>query len=182
MGQNIDRALLAALDNRGPTPKPLVRFLDLWGDGTGAFQNTSNHSGQTFQIVPGPNEIYRIHRMIWRVSDSGTIQGNTYGALTALTNGFKLFLQNSGATISDLTAQGSVKTNAGWGAYAYDVAFHDQFAGGPKHVSARWTFSKFSPGGIQLDGSRGDKLVILCQDSMEGLEEHTFCAEGYYES
>jgi hypothetical protein len=164
MSSGIEQRILNALDNVGPTPKPLVRFLDLVGDGSGAFQNTSNHSGQSFQIVPGANEIFRIQRMIWRVSDSGTIQGNTYGALTALTNGFKLFLQNSGATISDLTAQGSVKTNAGWGAYAYDVAFHDQFAGG------------------QLDGSRGDKLVILCQDSMEGLEEHTFCAEGYYES
>jgi hypothetical protein len=182
MSSGIEQRILNALDNVGPTPKPLVRFLDLVGDGSGAFQNTSNHSGQAFKIVPGANEVFRIQRLIWRVSDSGTIQGNTYGALTALTNGFKFFLQNSGATISDLTAQSTIKTNAGWGAYAYDVAFHDQFAGGPKHVSARWTFTKFNPGGIQLDGSRGDKLVILCQDSMEGLEEHTFCAEGYYES
>ena len=116
-------------------------------------------------------------RMIVYIEDAGTSKAETYGALTALTNGIEVILSR-GVIETDLSDGVHVKSNAQWGRLCYDVDVKN-WGNGNEAVVVRWTFSK---SGTDLALAPGDKLIIRLSDNLTGLIDHTFLIQGYSEN
>jgi hypothetical protein len=163
---------------------PLMRFLDLNGNGTGTNNAVGNYSTpDDFYVEPPSNQDFLIKRLVIHIADANIIAGN-YGDLTALTNGVRLKFVLDGVTY---WADGGVpiKTNAQWGSLCYDVD-QKSWAASPTQESllVRYTFAKFmidgvtGEDGVLLQGHRDDKFVATMQDNLTGLDIHRFMAQG----
>lgn len=134
---------------------------------------------EDFILKPGATEIFNVTRMIFSLSDSGTISSGGWGAGSALTNGLKLEVwkggKASGTKILDLFDDLPIKQNGQWGAVCYDVGII-AFGGGDDWLHSRYTFTRDTnkSEGIILDGYNGDELVIPLNDDFTGLVSQQF--------
>ena len=155
----------------------LSRYLDENGDGSGNNNAIGNYAAAAtdFFIQPGEGERFDIARLIPSISDSAAFSGTSYGGIGALTNGVRLLKLDSGGNILfDYTAGDTVKSNAGWSAYCYDVTISN-FGPGLNYLAARWTFTK---GGAPITLRDQQQLVIRLNDDLSGLDSHRFLVQG----
>lgn len=137
----------------------------------------------SFIVAPATSETIRVIRMMVYLEDTGNkFIDDNYGAIASgLTNG--VLVQHQGSTgnvIKDLTDGIGIKTNGQWKRTCFDRDKSDN-ASGSNNLGARWTFAK-SGTPVRLEGSKGEKIAVVLNDSCTGLDDHTFMFQGYYES
>lgn len=128
---------------------------------------------------PPAGEVWEIYRIIINIRDAGTVNADTFGALSALTNGCKLDVKrggSSGTSTLDLLDGSTIKNNGDLARHCYDMDISTATAG-DKAVTARWTFAK-SGEPLKLVGNLNEVLVIQTQDATTNLTEFTVQAQG----
>ena len=191
-----------------------TRILDTVGDGSGTKNANGDYSSasQDFLIrcpvggvqwdndfgrllrrvtYGGPRrDILYITRMLVTVQDAANMRAEHYGTLgTALATGITVLHRDSeGATLTDLTDGAAITSNAGWGAFCYDVDIK-AWGAGDELLLARWTFAKQgqdarAPDALEL--VQGDSLTVRiggggANDNLAGLVLHRFTVQGYFE-
>ncbi len=166
--------------------RPLYRFLDKNGDGTGETDASEDYSdtglGLTeFYITPMADEVMRIERIIPFLQDTGPLDADFYGHDITLTEGVNLQICRGplGAgreVVVDLMDGQAVLTNAGWGKLCYDVDI-SEFGREDNVLHARWSFFKAGQP-LQLDGAKGERLSIILNDDLSDLVSHAFMVQG----
>lgn len=129
---------------------------------------------------PADGKYWVLHRGILYIEDATTMTVSTYGGISALTNGVKLYTTTGGpdgTQAVDLTGGESIHNNGEWSGLCYDVQFTSP-GNGNDVLSARYTFSKAGRPLI-LNGNNSDKIVMQTQDSHTGLVSHRFLVQGY---
>jgi hypothetical protein len=132
-----------------------------------------------YYVGPPSGQVWEIHRIIIDIRDAGTVNADTFGAISSLTTGCTLGVTNGGVdgtTTLDLTDGLTIKNNGNLGRYCYDFNISTATAG-DKAVTARWTFNK-SGAPIRLSGGLDQKLVFNVQDDLTNLSEMTVMAQG----
>jgi len=146
-----------------------VEFTD---DGTGT---TTLVNPFKFYIEAQAGEILRVHRLIVHLQDTGAFVAENYGSIgSALTNGITVeVLDAAGAVINTLTDV-TVKNNADWGRYCYDVA-NVAFGAGDDFMQVRWSFDK---AGAPIRLKVGEQLSVTLNDDLGALVAHSFVVQG----
>lgn len=169
-------------DLSGITKKPLYRYLDTNGDGTGTKNANGDYSSTAdeFYLAPSAGEIMRIRRLMISIGDTSGMQAQEYGNLgSALSNGISLSYVSDRLGTIDLMDGVPVLTNSQWGDLCYDVA-RKSWGAGNELLLARWTFVKAGEY-LRLNGDKSDKLSITFNDDFSGLLSHYFFCQGFYE-
>ena len=160
-------------------PIPLIQFLSVNGDGTGAHDAIGDYSGTplVLYVQPPDGEIYVLTQFIMHVSDAGKFLQDKYGALVAaLPNGIEIQILDDDGVILDITRGEPVKTNDEY-MHISDVDLQEW---GGIADSLRATLTKESFGTeIRLDGSQNQRLVVTLNDSFIGLIDQHFMIRGY---
>ncbi len=155
---------------------PLVQLLSTNGDGTGTVDMAANLSDTDFYIAGDQGSPIIVHRLLVHLEDTGSIDASGFGNGSALTNGLRIDLEShDGTVLAPLTPE-TIKTNGEWGKYCYDVNVLT-WGTGPEILLARWTLSKFTPGGVVLDN--GARLVVNVNDNLSALNTMHVTAEGH---
>lgn len=161
--------------------RQLFRYLDTVGDGSGDTSGVGDFASapRTLLIKPASHQIFELHRMMVKVTDSGILNADKYGTDIVLTNGIHIHHDSDmDGRIVDFTDLYPVKTNADWSSLCYDVLPIDYGVGnGDRYLSVRWTLAKAGAPTI-LIGARGDYFAINLSDSFLGLVSHTFVVQG----
>lgn len=157
-------------------PAPVSQLLSSNGDGTGTTNAVGDYSVTPLDLditCPAGQEL-QVIRVIFTIEDAGTFDADKYGALVGgLTNGWTLEVYDGVAT--DVTLASAVKTNGNIASICHDTIDHG--LGTNTHVTARWTFDKFIPGGIILQP--GESLRWTHNDDMTGIVTHQCLAQGH---
>ena len=172
----------------GPVPTPIYQHLDTNGDGTGIKNAIGDYSGsaETFYFQPAAGKIARITRMIVLIrGPKAQFYTDSYGSVGELTNGVTVRVQNDSGTLVDLTNGLPVKTNGNWGHYCFDAEVYPSSVGNTDtYLRVRWTFEKAGYP-LRLVGDNNERLEVVLNDNFDGvngLVEHFFHAQGYYEN
>lgn len=156
------------------------RFADTAFNGTGTKQAIGDYSGEnaiSFGIQPPENRIFKVYRVIAKILDGTSSDAGDYGAIAGgLENGIYLYKKKSGVVVQDITDGIPIKTNAGWGAFCFDVELKS-WGVTSQFVLIRWTFAK-SGGPITLNGGLEESLEFVINDDLTGLIDHTFMFHG----
>lgn len=157
----------------------ISRQLDTNGDGSGTINANGNYAAPTrFYIQPAPGEIIYIARLIVTIEDTTGFQAEEYGNLgAALTNGITLQRSVNGVQTANYTPA-TIKTNADWGTYCYDVDLKS-WGAGDEVILVRWTLQQ-SGVGVILNGDNLESLDIVLNDDLSGLITHFFVVQGHY--
>ena len=130
-----------------------------------------------YSIQP-PQELYvhwYIERILVYVEDTGSIDAGKFGNGIELINGISIVHLDDDKTIKDYTVQDTIKNNAQWGAYCYDVDVKT-WGTGSQILLARWTFGKALS--LHLNGINGGRLEVRINDDLSGLDKFTILAQG----
>lgn len=176
VGFFLEAVLLRPSVRAGP---PLVKHATQNGAGSVINANIDCTGTCYWEIRPGSDEIYYIHRMLVLIGDVGAPDADSYGNNITISPGLTVTVvegTGAGATVLHTLTDVAITTNSGWSSYAYDVAV-DDFGTGEDFVKVRWTFSKFGKP-LCLDGRRGQALRISLFDDYSGLTSHRFVVEG----
>lgn len=159
--------------------KPLYRFLDTNGDGSGTKNAIGNYAAAAtdFYIAPPVGERYYLARLIVLIEDGAAgFDSGDYGAITSgLTNGVVVKWVRS-TTTHDLTDGVPVTNNVEWACLCYDVALQT-FGAGNSFLTVRWTFERRGAG-ILLTNPQ-DQFVVTLNDDLSTLVQHRFQVQGY---
>jgi len=166
----------------GPQKRPLFRYADTVGDGTGNPDAIGDYEGNPtdFKIKPNPGEIIRLARAILLVEDSGSFDSGFYGNGLTLTNGLRPYFQTNGVRRYFVSGgQPPILTSGDVAGFCHDLELRTWGAGN-QFLTARWTFTK---AGIyfRVVGDTEDEFGIELSDDFSGLEKHRFMMQGYYE-
>lgn len=158
-----------------------ARNLDTNGTGTGAIEIATNHATATrYQLVPPAGSAYVIHRLIFRLEDTGQMDVNKLGNAVDCTNGISIRVEDaSGNTLNQLTDTNMpITTNGEFAAYSYDTRV-DTYGSGPEQLSCRWTLAKAGRP-LVVDGDDGERLVAhVGPDDLSELDALTINVQGY---
>lgn len=161
--------------------RPLFRFLDTVGDGTGTKDATGNYAAADTPFLirtTDPSERYIIHRVMSYIEDAGGAPNlSLYGGLTALTDGIVCQVVYRDGTIYPLTDGLAIQSNSEWARICYDVTI-DTFPAGNNYVHARWTFSR---SGWPIALNPFDRLEFVMRDNLSSYVQHSFLVQGYIE-
>lgn len=157
----------------------ISRQMDTNGDGSGTINANGNYAVPTrFYIQPAAGRVIYVARIIVTIEDTSGFQAEEYGNLgAALTNGITLQRSINGVLDTNFTPV-SVKTNAQWGSYCYDVDLKT-WGTGNEFLLVRWTLER-SGVGVVLDGNNLESLDIIVNDNLTGLITHHFVVQGHY--
>ena len=156
--------------------------LDTNGDGTGTTNANGDYSGTQgeFFVLPPAGIVYRIRRLLVCIEDANGFRAEKYGSLAgALTNGIQMEVHDGSTQIIDFLAGATVKTNAAWGAYSFDVELKT-WGAGDEILLVRWTFGRAGVP-IRLVGDSTQRLRVLLNDDLTGLIAHLLTVQGYIE-
>jgi hypothetical protein len=160
--------------------RPLIRFLDTNGDGTGTKNATGNYSASatSFFIQPPINSIYMLTQFFIQLSDAGGFVQNVYGSLaTALTNGLLIRAYRGSTLTLDLTDGIPVKNNDNF-LHLSEQTFITNWSGGADSLTCTFDTHTFGVT-FPLNGTYLDKLEVVCNDDFTGLVDQTFLVRGY---
>ncbi len=115
-------------------------------------------------------------RVIIHLTDAGSFDADSYGNGITLTNGINVTLRDTDDTLLATLTPSPIKTNGQWAGQCHDFSTHT-FGTGNNHASVRWTFNKYTPGGIRL--LPGQHLDIEFEDDYSGLITHMYLFEGH---
>lgn len=167
--------------------KPLFRFLDTVGNGTGTKNAIGNYGTpnppEQFLINPG-SSVYVITSLIIHIADTGLLSAGGYGAGSSLSNGISIAVHNATSSTNNIiTDMINIKTNGDFGRYCCNVDV-SAFGTGLNYVNARFDFTKtgsairLAPNSIS---SPSVSLRVTLTDDFTGLIEHYFYVKGYIE-
>ena len=169
----------------GPQGHIVNRFLRLSGssaetNNANGVYNATNQTGSFF-ISPPAGEIWRIHRLLVTVLNTGSATNiDQYAGIATLANGIKIQVVN-GIT-QDLTNDDPIKKLIDWATYCYDLDLKNKVNNGNTcYAGVRWTFVN-SGQEIRLIGDNGDRIEVVCRDDLSALTEHHFLIQGYKET
>lgn len=131
---------------------------------------------ENFILSPPSGEIWNVTRMIFSLSDTGTLDSGFWGATNAaLTNGINPEIWKNGTKIFELFEDFPIKQNGQWGAVCFDTD-PASWGSGAAWLSVRYTLTKDTNDkiGILLDGTNSDKIVIPLNDDFSDLISQTF--------
>lgn len=133
-----------------------------------------------FSVGPPPGEFWRIARLLVFLEDTA-IAAASYGAVTvgALANGVRLYIVRDDVEVNDLLDGGTINTSAEWAEYCHDAEVK-AWGAGNEFLTVRWTFTKAGVP-LRLDGNKRERLAVLIQDNLTGLNAHEFIVQGYRE-
>ena len=168
----------------GSQGKTLIRYLDDVGDGSGIYSANGNYSvtPKAFKIVPGPDETFRISRVLISylfATEGGQAEYADSAAL--LTNGIIVRKMRDGVEVNRYTPQDNIKSNGAWTNLCFDMVQRTwNPPGGGSQISLRWTFSK---GGqyIRLNGAKNEWLEFYLSDDFTIVIDQRFTIHGYDE-
>lgn len=166
----------------GPVPTYINRYLTDDGTTQGAHNANGNYAvtGGEFYIQPPNGTIYRLFRLLISIGDANIASSDTYGQVTALSNGVGFWTEINGVR-SYLHDNRTVKTNGDYNEFMYDFNCDSLSLGqGTDYCSGRWTFDKAGTV-IRLNGTTGDKFIVTVNDTLTGLVHHHFIVQGYEE-
>jgi len=170
----IDKQVEAAPQAQFTTSKPLWRVLDTNGDGTGVTNAISSTTPLTFYIEPPAATVYNIERFQAVIDDLTVNADDAYGAET-LTNGLVIRFTSAG-TVYTLTNELPIKTNIGW----ERICQVEQSGETVQNNQLRATCD-FLGRSLRLNGDSNDRLEVVVQDDLSGLDNHWFSVIGYTE-
>ena len=156
------------------------QLADTVGDGSGTDDFIGDFTTpEEGLIIPKAGEIIEIHRMIVYIEDvgAGGFKAETYGALSALSNGVtvKTFVSAGADQITDYTPT-PVTNNAQWGAMCFDVDVKT-WGAGAEMLLARYTFVR---AGEPITLTEDERIVVGFSDNLTGLVHHQFHFQGHY--
>lgn len=112
--------------------------------------------------VPAGCEL-SLHRMIFYLQDSGSIDSGGYANGVALTNGLEVnIFDHSSNIVLDLLDGETIRQNINWNQYAFDLR-NDNFASGDESLTIRWTFSN---SGLPLMLKENESFGITVRDNL----------------
>ena len=132
-----------------------------------------------YKIKPPSGQMYVLARMLVHIFDNGLLSASGYGVLSALTNGVKMKYIRSGITHYLIPVLTPVHTNADWAGQCFDVEYSPYGAGNDNYWHVRWSYYK-NGAPIELNGNKGDELIIDLNDSFVGIIEHWFRFGGIF--
>jgi len=139
----------------------------------------------TFSIAPSAGQVMQINRMLLFVRDNAAFASSEdYGGGGALDPGISLGVYSTQDGVADQLSylltdvNHTIKTNADWGAYCYDLALVD-WGTGDEMITARWTFAK-SGKPVYLSGDKGESLAAVVAGTCSHLVDHHLLVQGHY--
>jgi hypothetical protein len=143
-------------------------------DGTGTH---TIHTPFQFYLEPAAGETFFVTRLLVSLRDSA-VNADDYGAIAGgLTNGITVKVYQGNTETADLTDGVPIQTSADWARICYDSSIYT-WGVGDVFLGARWTFEKHGQP-IRLDGDQSERLVVVCNDDLNGLTNQYFVAQGY---
>ena len=131
----------------------------------------------TYIVTPPVGEVWHITRFIITMTHTGAGDLGLFGNIAAVTNGM-IVRGKVGGKYRSFT---NWKTNANIKKDMYDVEFDTRSGGSGTHgTSGRGSFSRIGVA-IRLDGSLGDELHIVLQDSYVLLDSLEVNGQGHIE-
>lgn len=128
-----------------------------------------------FFVQSNPEEILHITRLLIYIQGSGVLTADSFGTISALTNGITL-THHRGALTHDLTDGTPIKTNGGIRQHCYDAS-DGAFGAGDKVWAGRWTFAA---AGVPMVLKRGDRLEAIVRDDLSALTTVTYKLDGVF--
>ena len=146
-----------------------LQFLDRVGNGgTDIDMNVDGSATpQVFKLKCPAGFTIQLCSISVFMRDQSRFTANTYGKLSALTNGIKLeYLR--GTTLFDVTSQLPIKSNSDWLAYAFNSSNVD-FGGGQEILALEYNLGDH---GRSVKLSPGDEFRAIVRDDLTGLSSH----------
>lgn len=159
----------------------ITQFADTTGDGSGTRNAIGNYSaaglGATdFIFIRDIETTVHLYRLVTQIEVAANVAADIYGDQVALTNGIRVLkLDADGNVDRDYTNGESIKTNAWWARYCFDVNYVTFPGGGNNYIDVRWTFSR---GGAPIKLRKGESFVLRLNDDFSGLLGHFFQLQG----
>ena len=163
------------------SPSSLVsQLVDTVGDGSGTAQMVHSTS-RIYKVVPGATEQFRLARMNVYIEDgvNEKFSSALYGATQEIdSTGIVLTVENAEGVIHSLNPHPITRIGHWHLVAGVDMFFTDFPSGGSDMCGVRWTFAKHTPGGLILDGSRGEFLKFHFQGDLSDLLDHMAKVQG----
>ena len=154
--------------------------MDTVGDGSGTTDMTRSTT-TIYKVVPGTTEQFRLARINIYVEDgvNEKFDAALYGATQAIdSTGIVVSVDNASGLIETLTPQ-PITQIGHWDLVAgVDMKFTNFPSGAADYCGVRWTFAKHIPGGLIIDGSRGEFLRFHVQGDLSDLVDHRAQVQG----
>lgn len=134
-------------------------------------------SPQIFQVGPvgaGTGVDVDITRIMGSIIDDTAMDDAKFGGITALTNGLVLRVNNG--TMQNIW---NIKSNGEFGLLAFDIDYSIKAPAGSYGFRFRNTYAGQSKHGVTLRLEPGDKLELLVQDDLTGLDSFFAMAQGH---
>ena len=167
----------------GPQGKIINKYLRLSGSASETNNANGDYSTNTgsFYVQPPAGEIWRIHRMLVNILNTGSATNiDQYAGIAELANGIQVRVINGGT--DDFTDADPITKLTDWAAYCYDLDVKNKVNGGSTcYAGVRWTFAN-SGQQIRLIGDNNDRFEVTCRDDLTDLTEHRFLIQGYEET
>lgn len=162
-------------------PSGLVnQLLDTVGDGNGTTDMTRATS-TVYKCVPGATEQFALARMNVYVEDgvNEKFDARFYGSTQAIdSTGIVITVEDGSGIIETLSPHPITKIGH-WDLLAgVDMKFTNFPSGAADYCGVRWTFRKHIPGGLIIDGSRGEFLKFHVQGDLSDLVDHRVQVQG----
>ena len=162
-------------------PSNLVnQLLDTTGDGSGTTDMTRSTT-TIYKCVPAATEQYRLARLHAYIEEgvNEKFDAALYGATQAVdSTGIVVSVENASGTFETLTPL-PITQIGHWDLVAgVDMKFTDFPSGAADYCGVRWTFAKHIPGGLIIDGSRGEFLQFKVQGDLSDLVDHRVQVQG----
>ena len=170
-GQNKGSVMLDPAD-------AIYQALDTLGTGAGSISQNVNGSVTPvkFFIQPPSDEKYTLKRMNLHAIDSNWNNATFYGAIGALPNGIRCYVEDDSGIIYEYTSNFKIKRSRDWallaGADAVSIG-----AAGADPLIVRWTFAS-GYSNITLDGSKNERFVVEVPDDLTGLDDQIAVVQG----
>lgn len=164
------------------TFKPLIRLLDTNGDGTETKDAIGNYSAiaTPFFIQPPIGQIFFINSFFIHLSDNGTFGQAVYGSMVgALTNGLAITIKTNGIVTTDILDGITIKTNDEFLHLSFSIDLIS-WAGALNSMVAGFNSLNFGTTMV-LDGSKLQRLEVMCNDDFTALIDQHFIVNGYYQ-
>lgn len=133
---------------------------------------------QVFRVNPPPGVTIDVTRMIISMVCLTAVDDSKFGDIAALANGLVLRTTLNGERYNIK----NFKSNSDFAEMAYDVAYTDKAGGGKYGVRVRISFNGLDKHGvaIRLNGNIGQRLEMIIQDDLTGLDSFHTMVQGHF--
>ena len=153
--------------------------LSIDGLASGDSNITGNYATATdFYIKPPSNELYHINNLSVFMEDEKIDDSSKYGGVVALIRGLKFIVEDDEGIVKNFTPNHPIRNNGellGAGGRGGITTF-----AGNSVDTLTASFGPFSPS-IDLEGGKGEKLIIRVEDDFSGLLAHRISVFGNIE-